>query len=199
MKTIKYMATTVVVLVILMLGVYIVISSSNSTSYASDEVERHSELVLNNNKTIKGIYNDEEITANVTVNAITLEEKIEAPLPQYINVIKYENNLGKKYLKIDLTMNNIGTIELNSLELDGDGSTICKPKITINNEDNSYSSTIALQLKKEGELNRLTTIVSIKPNETQNIWLITEIDKQATLDSYDINICFGDNLIKIKK
>lgn len=199
MRQIRYMAATVVILIVLLLGVYIVISSSDNTSYASNEVEKYSTLSLNKNKTIKGIYNDEEISANVIVNSITLEDKIEAPLPQYNNVVKYENNSGKRYLKIDLTMNNIGTIELNSLELDGDGSIICKPKIIINNEKDSYSKTIALQLKKEGILNRLTTIVSIKPNESKNIWLITEVDNQTTLDNYDINICFGDNLIKIKK
>ncbi|MDD3241489.1 MAG: hypothetical protein PHQ64_01740 [Bacilli bacterium] len=199
MKIIKYLGTSIIVLTLLLLGVYIVISSSNSTSYASDDVEKYSQLALNTNKTIKGIYNDEEIAANVTINSISIEDKIEAPLPQYTNVVKYENNLGKKYLKIDLTMNNIGSIELNSLELDGDGSTLCKPNIILNNEEKNYNSTTVLQLKKEGVLNRLTTIVSIKPNQTENIWLITEIDKQTTLDNYDINICFGDNLIKIKK
>lgn len=167
---------------------YLITSTGSIATASTPKVEKIS-LKKDEQKTIDSNYNDEILKVNMKLNDITIVDEIKAPEPiNYDSVSFSEDNT--KYLKIDLTIKNLGPIELNSLELDGESSTECNPNINLG-KDNEYATLTALQIDNTNNSNDLTTIVSIIPGAEKQIYLFTRINKNANLNNPKIAICLG--------
>ena len=146
---------------------------------------------------IVGMYRDDEIKAEITLNDVFYTDEITPPQPTQSFYSYYAAEEGSVYEVIDITIKNTGTEYFSDYVLRGFLSDTCTPTFTF---DGGYTytgiSTTEISRDSDGEYD-LDYFNGIDPLETKHLYLFTEVSSEIKDSSLTINICFGDNPLQL--
>ncbi len=170
---------------------------NNNDSQEVEEAVDSINITKGETKEITGIYGDKEIKAEVTLNNVFYTTKITPPSPTQSYYSYYEAEENNIYEVIDLTIKNIGTEYFSDYVLEGFLSDTCTPTFIF---DGGYKYTgisiTEIERDNDGEYD-LGYFYGVDPLETKNLYLFTKVPSELQNSNLTVNVCFGDNPLKL--
>lgn len=131
------------------------------------------------------------------MNNVFYTTKITPPNPTQSYYSYYEAEENNIYEVIDLTIKNIGTEYFSDYVLEGFLSDTCTPTFIF---DGGYKYTgisiTEIERDNDGEYD-LGYFYGVDSLETKNLYLFTKVPSELQNSNLTVNVCFGDNPLKL--
>ncbi len=172
-------------------------SDSSYDNYEDTPVYEDLEVTKGVPKTIEGSYNDETVTAEITVNDVYWTTKLVPPSPTETYYTYYEANSDEVIQVIEMNVKNIGTKNFTHYVFEGFLSDTCTPTFTYDG-GYEYTGATTLELEKNSQgKHDIGVFYTIDPLETKTIYAMTRVPAEVKEKGLTVNLCFGDNKLNI--